>query len=324
VDLERRKLLEGAFRLGALAVVTQTAVGCADETGLGSGAADLPATQYLEKRGLVRLEQGVLAYQEAGAGEPLVFLHGLLVGNNLWRRTIPPLTSAFRCVAPALPLGSHHHPMAPSADLSPAGLATLVARFIEALGLGPVTLVANDTGGAIAQLVAVEHPRHVERLVLTNCDMYDNFLPVRFRYLQYGARVPGFLALAGRALQYEAIRRRPFGALSKRPIPKEVLDSYVTPMAVSSAIRRDLAKVLSGISTRYTEAAAQKLSAFHKRTLFAWAPEDRVFPIRYAEKLAAAMPRASLARIDDSFALIPEDQPVRLAAAIADFVLAKP
>ncbi len=185
---------------------------------------DLPATRYLEEHDLVQLEQGVLAYQEAGAGEPLVFLHGLLVGNNLWRMTIPPLTSAFRCIALALPLGSHHHPMAPSADLSPAGLAALVARFIEALELGPVTLVANDTGGAIAQLIAADHPRHVERLVLTNCDMYDNFLPVRFRYLQYGAHVPGFLAFAGRALRYESLRRRPF-----------------------AAIRRDLAKVLRGM-----------------------------------------------------------------------------
>ena len=73
----------------------------------------------------------------------------------------------------------------------PSGLARLIADFIEALGLDGVTLVANDTGGALCQLVVTRHPERIGRLVLTPCDAYENFLPPAFRYLQPLARIPG-------------------------------------------------------------------------------------------------------------------------------------
>src|SRR5215216_1475261 len=123
----------------------------------------------------VKLSQGAIQYRESGSGPTIVFMHGLLVNGTLWRDVVPELEDRFRCVVPELPLGSHRVPLDPSADLSPPGLASIVDEFMAALDLSDVTLVGNDTGGAISQIVAANHPQRLARLVLTPCDMYDYF-----------------------------------------------------------------------------------------------------------------------------------------------------
>jgi pimeloyl-ACP methyl ester carboxylesterase len=79
-------------------------------------------------------------------------------------------------------------------------------------------------------------------------------------------------------------------------------------------------KLLRGISKRQTLAAAERLRSFGRPVLLAWAPEDRFFKLRYAERLAREIPGARLERIEDSLAFVPVDQPRRTAELIADFV----
>ena len=174
-------------------------------------------------RSAVTLEQGTIAYRETGPGDApaIVFVHGAFVDGTLWRKVVPRLEGSYRCVVPDLPLGSHRTPMNPGADLSPPGLAKLIADFIEALDLDDVTLVGNDTGGAICQLVVTRHPERIGRLVLTPCDAYENFLPPAFRYLQSLARVPGGVARWPRRCGSPRTGGSPiaFGWLSKRADP---------------------------------------------------------------------------------------------------------
>lgn len=125
----------------------------------------------------VELDQGVVRYREMGEGHPIVFVHGILVNSVLWREVIPPLSQDFRCIALDLPLGAHRVPMNSDADLGPARVAQIVADFLEALDLQDVTLVGNDTGGAICQIVVSKHPERLARLILTNCDSYEAFFP---------------------------------------------------------------------------------------------------------------------------------------------------
>jgi pimeloyl-ACP methyl ester carboxylesterase len=211
--------------------------------------------------------------------------------------------------------------MHPGADLSPPGLARIVADFAEALDLERVTLVGNDTGGAICQILATRHPERLGRLALTNCDAYDNFLPPAFRYLQLVARLPGGVAAMAQTMRFDLLRRAPiaYGWLSKRPVPREVLDGWTAPLAADSAIRRDTAKVLRGISKRYTLEAAELLRDFDRPVLLAWGREDRFFSPAYAERLAAAIPGARLVWIDDARTFVSEDQPERLAELLGEF-----
>jgi pimeloyl-ACP methyl ester carboxylesterase len=275
----------------------------------------------------VRIPQGTVRYRDAGSGEPIVFIHGLLVDGALWRHVTPSLEREFRCLVPDLPLGSHAVPMHADADLSPPGVARLVSEFLAELDLDGVTLVGNDTGGAICQLVAAHHPERLARLVLTPCDAYENFLPPAFRPLQYAARVPGLLAVFVQGARIGAIRRGPLGfglLIKRRPLDDEILRSYLAPFLANGAIRRDALKVLRGISSRQTIEAAERLRGFESPTLIAWAPEDRFFKLRFAERLTAEIPNARLVTIEDSLTFMPEDQPERLAEAIAGFIRETP
>ncbi len=127
----------------------------------------------------VELSAGTIEYQDAGAGPPLVFLHGLLMDASLWDDVITSLSPNFRCLAPTLPLGAHRIPMHPDADLSLPAIARLVTEFLDRLDLHDVTLIGNDTGGALVQLLMADPaptPR-VSRAVLASCDAFDNFPP---------------------------------------------------------------------------------------------------------------------------------------------------
>jgi pimeloyl-ACP methyl ester carboxylesterase len=270
----------------------------------------------------VRLSQGTVRYRDEGSGDPIVFVHGFLVNGRLWERVVERLRDQHRCIAPDLPLGSHTLPMDEHADLSAPGVARLVAELLESLDLEDVTLVGNDSGGAISQIVATRHPQRIGRLVLTNCDLYENFPPKLFAYLKPAARIPGLLSGVAQTLRLAPLRRSPlaFGVLTKSRIDSDLLESWVRPGIEDPRVRRDSRKFILDSSPEQTLRAAAELEGFERPTLFAWAPEDRWFPIADAERLAASMPDARVHRIDDSKTFVSIDQPERLAEEIAGFV----
>src|SRR5436309_12535502 len=202
----------------------------------------------------IELSAGTIRYRDTGQGPTIVFVHGLLVDGNLWRKVVPQLEGRFRCIVPDLPLGSHTLPMKPSADLSPPGIAVLLGEFLEKLDLRDVTLVANDTGGALTQiLLASGRTERIGRVVLTPCDAFDNFLPSMFRPLQWIARVPGSVYPVAQSLRAPALRRLPiaFGWLTKRSIPNEVTAAWLRPAQTNRGVRGDIAGLLKGIDTRW-------------------------------------------------------------------------
>ncbi|MQY09690.1 alpha/beta fold hydrolase [Actinomadura macrotermitis] len=278
--------------------------------------ADLGARREIEVPG------GRIAVFEAGEGAPVVFVHGVLANANLWRRVVARLSDRYRCVTLDLPFGAHTTAM-PGADLTPPALAAMVAAAIEALDAGPVTLVGNDSGGAVCQIVATTRPGLVGRLVLTSCDAYDNFPPRFFGYLKVVVRVPGGIgALLNTLRLLPPLRRLPiaFGWLANRPLPRAVSDSYVLPACVDPGVRDDLHRVLRGLDRRHTIAAAKRFGDFTSPVLIAWSERDRFFPAAHAERLAADLAGARLAWIPGARTFSPEDQPARLASAIAGFV----
>ena len=272
----------------------------------------------------VHLAQGTIRYREEGTGEPLLFVHGVVANGDLWRKVVPRLSKDFRCIVPDWPFGSHSTPLAPDADLSPPGVAKLVVDFMDAHGLDSVTLVGNDSGGAISQVVAAEYPERISRLILTSCDMYDRFFPPLFKPLQMIAAVPGAIWLIGQSLRPRLAQRLPiaYGWVAKRHPEKAVIDSWLQPGRRSRGVRRDLKKFLRGVDSSYTIDAAEKLKSFQKPVLLVWAKEDKLFPLEHARRFAADVPDGRLEEVDDSYTFIPEDQPEVLADAIAAFLRA--
>jgi pimeloyl-ACP methyl ester carboxylesterase len=270
----------------------------------------------------VRLPAGEVRYFERGTGAPVVFVHGVLTNAELWRKVVPDVAAAgFRCLAPDLPLGSHDHPMRADADLSPVGNADVIADFLAALDLRDVTLVANDTGGALTQILLSRRPERVGRVVLTPSDCFEYFFPPIFKALPPIARIPGSMAVLGQLLRIRALYPLPllFGWVVKRPLPADVAQAYLAPLRKSAGVRRDLRKLLRDVHPRHTLAAAEALRTFDRPVLLAWATEDKLFPIRLAHRLAALLPDAKVVEVPDSYTFVSEDQPAVLARHVAEF-----
>jgi pimeloyl-ACP methyl ester carboxylesterase len=269
---------------------------------------------------IATLPQGPVHYTDSGGGQPVVFVHGYLMGGELWSRLAAELAPrGYRCIAPTWPLGAQPEPMAPDADLSPPGLAALIAAFVRELGLEDAILVGNDSGGALAQIVAAEHPDAIGGLVLTNCDAFDNFPPSFFKLLPPLARVPGLVGVVLQPFRAGPVRRSPLGyGLLSRTGVDELAREWVRPALGDARIRRDLRKVTRGLHRRHTQAAAAKLGRFDKSALVAWAPGDRLFPEEHGRRLATLLPEARFELIRDSGTFSMVDQPAALAALVAE------
>ncbi len=269
----------------------------------------------------VDLAGGRINYHETGSGAPVVFVHGLLVNADLWRKVVPGIAAAgHRCITPDWPFGAHSIPV-PNADLSPVGTADLIADFLSRLDLRDVTLVANDTGGAITQILLTRNGSRIGRVVFTNCDAYDEFFPQPFKPLPRLAAVPGLLRAGLELTRLRPAQRLPiaFGMVTKRTLPPEIADSYLLPSRRSAEIRADLLRFVRGVHKRYTLAAAERFGDLDLPVLLAWAAEDRAFKVSFAERLAGDLPDATLKLIDDSYTFVSEDQPELLTELIVEF-----
>jgi pimeloyl-ACP methyl ester carboxylesterase len=269
----------------------------------------------------IELSGGTLRVFEAGKGEPIVFVHGALVNANLWRRVVPRLSPDFRCITLDMPLGSHELPV-PRADLSPTGIADMIAEAVEALGLDQPTIVGNDSGGGLTQIALGRHPELAGRVVLTSCDAYENFPPKFFKYILSPARFPSLTGPLFAPLRIRVLRSAPFafGWLMKSKLDAAQGDSFMRPVLTQKAIARDFARFMRGFDPKYTLEAIEKLRSYDRPVLIAWSRDDRFFPPAHAERLASDIPGARLEWIDDAYTFSMQDQPERLAELIAGFV----
>jgi pimeloyl-ACP methyl ester carboxylesterase len=270
----------------------------------------------------VALDVGRVRVRESGDGRTVVLVHGALVNSHLWDDVIPLLADRFRVVAPDLPLGCHAEPATPGASLDLPSQARAVAELLDALDLDDVTLVGNDTGGAICQLVVTRHPQRVGRLVLTSCEAFDNCPPRFFRFLVWGSYLPGNAWLTAQVMRSPRLARLPiaFGRLTHRGLDRERLDQFFVPLRRSAGTRRDLVRLLRSIDAADTEAAAAALPEVTIPVLIAWSSDDTIFPPEHADRLADLVPDVTVRPIADSLAFSPVDQPAALAAAIREFV----
>lgn len=270
----------------------------------------------------IELSQGTVRYTDQGTGPVLVFIHGLLANRHVWSPVISHLDSHYRCLAPDLPLGAHEVPLQADVDLTPGGVAQLIADFLAALDLHDVTLIGNDTGGALCQLVIAHYPERISRLVLTNCDAYEQFFPPLVSPFHYGARLLGvqFTNLLAGLLRARWAQRLFMAVLTHHRFSQAELDAIFQPLLHHSFVRRDVTRFLRAIANHWTLEAASTFSGFHHPVLLVWGEDDPFFSKRLAVRLQQAFPDARLIHLPHAGTFLQLDQPEVFARHIMEFV----
>ncbi|MDQ6835559.1 MAG: alpha/beta hydrolase [Actinomycetota bacterium] len=274
----------------------------------------------------IELPHGTVRYRVSGPDRadvpPVVFVHGFLVDGSLWMATADALAdAAVRSYAPDWPLGSHTIALGPGADQSPRGVAGQVIAFLEALELTDVTLVGNDTGGAICQFLLDRDPSRIGRVVLTNCDAFDNFPPAPFATLFKAFRSATAIRALLAPMRATAVRHSAagFGLLVESPLNAAQTRAWVQPCLSDAGVRDDVARFAQAVDPQDLLAVSDRLGAFDGPGLLVWGAADRFFKLEFARRLCDVFARGRLIEIAGGRTFIPHDHPARLAQEILAF-----
>jgi len=258
---------------------------------------------------------GEISYIDIGTGPVALFVHGIATNAYLWRNVIGALTSQRRCVAVDLPLHGQS-PVTAGQDLSIAALAAGLDDFCDALGLTGIDLVANDTGGAIAQIFAARHPQKLATLTLTNCDTSDNLPPEAFKPMVELAKA-GNLAPSAVELfaDLHAAAELSFGAGYEHldQIDPAVIRSYLEPCIGTMERARQFERLLAALDAGDLTAVTPLLSELTVPTLVVWGTGDTFFDVSWAYWLRDTIPGITrVVEVDGARLFFPDERPADL------------
>ena len=215
-----------------------------------------------------------------------------------------------RSFAPDLPLGSHRVPVGPDADQSPRGVARQVISFVEALDLHDVTLVGNDTGGAICQYLLDTDASRIGRLVLTNCDAFEQFPPPSLRRFIELVTRPAALAGAAQAMRATRFRHGRFGfGPFANSFDADMTAAWVEPARTDERVRDDLVRFARAIDPDDLVAVGGRLKAFAGPVRLVWGTADPYFTLDLARRIQAAFTDATIVEVDGARTFVPLDAP---------------
>jgi len=261
---------------------------------------------------------GDIAYTELGSGPAALFVHGIGTSGLLWRHVMEELSGTSRCRAVDLPA---HGGSAARGDLSAAALARADTELCDGLGLAQVDLVGNDTGGAVAQIVAAREPGRIRSLTLTNCDCEGNFPPREFapvvELARQGQLAPVLTALVADPANWTT---SPFAAGYEHPgqVPVEVRRAYLSSVGGTPERARDFERLIAALDPADLEAVSGALRALEVPTLLVWGTGDAAFGLKWAYHLRDLIPGArEVVEVDGAKLFFPEERPGDLVPHLA-------
>jgi pimeloyl-ACP methyl ester carboxylesterase len=264
-------------------------------------------------RKMVDTQSGRISYIEKGEGPAALFVHGVPLNGYHWRHALEGLQDLRRCLAPDL-MGLGYSEVSPEQPLDFDAQARMLLQFLDALGVDAVDLVGNDSGGAVAQILATNAPDRIRSLTLTNCDAHDNWPPEAFLPIVNLGKAGRFgHALAGLLANPEAARApQGLGVGFEFPehLTDEVLAVYLAPVTATDERRRQVSRYVAIQDPVQTVRIEDRLKAFDAPTLILWADGDVFFPSPWAHWLARTIPGTRKVEILNGGRLFfPEERP---------------
>jgi pimeloyl-ACP methyl ester carboxylesterase len=272
-------------------------------------------TELEAHRHTAATRSGDISYLDVGTGPTALFVHGIASNAYLWRHVISAMATQRRCIALDLPLHGRS-PVTAEQDLSLAALAAGLDDFCETLGLTGIDLVANDTGGAIAQIFAARHPQRLATLTLTNCDTAGNLPPDSFKPVielaAAGNLAPTAVEMFG---DLETSAQVSFGSAYEHldRVDRDVIRSYLEPCVGTIERARQFERLLVSLDASDLEAVTPQLSELTVPTLVVWGTGDEFFDVSWAYWLRDTIPGTTrVVTVDDARLFFPEERPMDL------------
>lgn len=270
-------------------------------------------TTYTQK--LTQVDGHQIAYIDEGEGEPIFLIHGIPSSGLMWREVIPTLSKHFRVIAPDL-LNYGQSEMPENVDVSINAQRHVMLELLDSLGIRRTHVVAHDIGGGVAQLMAIEKPERVDRLVLIDSVCFDSWPIPEFEPLQK----PG--AETDMALDEFVEMMRgfiPTGVVDTQVMTKPVIDLYISPWSTQKG-KQAFFRNLRRLNSEYTLAISEELPQLPHSTLIIWGEKDPFQKPKYGTRLAQSIPNSQLKVIDDVGHFLLEEKPQEVSDLILNFL----
>ena len=280
-----------------------------------SDADALAALRYNKERRFLDTSFGRIAYIDRGRGAPVLLLHGFPLSSFQWRGVIDRLSGTRHCLAPDT-MGLGYTEVAAGQGVTPADQVRMITTFLDRLSIGKVDVIANDSGGAIAQLFLVSHPERVRSLLLTNCDVEPDSPPAAVLPIIELARKGTYPDIYLEPwLHHKDVARSANGlggmCFSNPAHPTDAaLEQYLAPL-VSSPARKDLVnRYTLGLTPNPLQGITARLRECTTPTRIVWGMSDTIFSTRSPEYLAQTLPHVTgIRRIPAAKLFFPEEYP---------------
>jgi pimeloyl-ACP methyl ester carboxylesterase len=270
-----------------------------------------------------------IAYFEQGQGPVALLIHGVPLNGYHWRHIIASLKHRRRCIAIDL-MGLGFTEIASTQDVSFTAQAQMIAEVLDSLAIDKVDLIANDSGGAIAQIFAAHHPHRLTSLVLTNCDVHDGWPPPQVLPLMELSRKGEIAKVFQPMIDRPDLMRERYARGESAPLLRsyadpsiltdELIRLYLQP-PLSSPQRIDaFQRYWLGFDNKHTVAIHDALKTLYVPTLIVWGLKDIFFDVKWAYWLKDTIPGARrVIEVHDGRLFFPEDRPEALAPPILKF-----
>ena len=314
--MNRRDIL--AASLGA---VIASALGPFGKSSAASslGDDDAAARRYHKERRFAETAFGRIAYIDRGTGQAALLLHGFPLSSFQWRGAIDRLSTHRRCLAPDF-MGLGYTEVAPGQSVAPVAQAEMIAAFLDLLAIRQADLIANDSGGAVAQLFITRYPGRVRTLMLTNCDVETDSPPSALLPVIEAARAGLYPDLWLEPwLRHKDVARSPAGlgglCYSRAAHPTDAaLDQYLAPLVASAERKALVNRFALGLTPNPLRGIESSLRKCEAPTRIVWGMGDTIFSTRNPDYLASLLPRvAGIRRIDRAKLFFPEEYPELIA-----------
>jgi pimeloyl-ACP methyl ester carboxylesterase len=265
---------------------------------------------------------GPVSCIDIGRGPTALFVHGVGTNALVWHRVMTDLAEDRRCVALDLPLHGST-PASPDQDFGLGALADIVETFCVGADLGPLDLVAHDTGGAVAQIFAARHPQRLRSLCLTNCDAHDNVPPDAFKPT-IDLAASGALSAGSPALMadLDAARALVFGSGYEdvAHLDLDMVRSFLDPVVGTPERAKRFEQFLLALRPDDLLDAEPDLRRLGVPAMIVWGTDDVFFELSWAYWLQDLLAGdVEVVEVDGARLFFPEERPGDLVTPLREF-----